>query len=47
MKPHLSVLTLRVDDLERAVRFYRALGLQTPGIIGREFEHGAVAFFDL
>ena len=47
MKPRLSVLTLCVDDLERAVRFYRALGLYTPGIIGREFEHGAVAFFDL
>jgi catechol 2,3-dioxygenase-like lactoylglutathione lyase family enzyme len=47
MKPRLSVLTLCVDDLERAVRFYRALGLQTPGIIGQEFEHGAVAFFDL
>src|SRR5262245_10749482 len=47
MKPRLSVLTLCVDDLERTVRFYRALGLQTPGIIGQEFEHGAVAFFDL
>jgi catechol 2,3-dioxygenase-like lactoylglutathione lyase family enzyme len=47
MKPRLSVLTLCVDDLDRAVRFYRALGLETPGIVGREFEHGAVAFFDL
>lgn len=48
MKPRLSVLTLCVDDLERSLRFYRdGLGLQTPGIIGREFEHGAVAFFDL
>jgi uncharacterized protein len=48
MRPRLSVLTLGVDDLERALRFYRdGLGLQTPGIIGREFEHGAVAFFDL
>jgi uncharacterized protein len=47
MKPRLSVLTLCVDDLERAVRFYRALGLQTPGVVGQEFEHGAVAFFDL
>ncbi|HVK08528.1 MAG TPA: VOC family protein, partial [Gemmataceae bacterium] len=24
-----------------------ALGLDTPGITGQEFEHGAVAFFDL
>jgi uncharacterized glyoxalase superfamily protein PhnB len=42
------VLTLGVDDLERAVAFYRdGLGLATEGIIGKEFEHGAVAFFDL
>ena len=48
MKPRLSVLALCVDDLERSLRFYRdGLGLQTPGIIGQEFEHGAVAFFDL
>jgi catechol 2,3-dioxygenase-like lactoylglutathione lyase family enzyme len=48
MKPRISVLTLGVDDLERAVAFYRdGLGLSTEGIIGKEFEHGAVAFFDL
>lgn len=48
MKPRLSVLTLGVDDLERSLRFYRdGLGLKTPGIIGQEFEHGAVAFLDL
>lgn len=48
MKPRLSVVTLAVDDLDRAVRFYRdGLGLQTAGIIGTEFEHGAVAFFEL
>lgn len=48
MKPRISVLTLAVDDLERAVAFYRdGLGLPTEGIVGREFEHGAVAFFDL
>jgi catechol 2,3-dioxygenase-like lactoylglutathione lyase family enzyme len=48
MKPRISVLTLGVDDLERAVAFYRdGLGLATEGIIGKEFEHGAVAFFDL
>ncbi len=27
--------------------FYRALGLETVGIIGKEFEYGPVAFFDL
>lgn len=48
MKPRITVLTLGVDDLERAVTFYRdGLGLPTQGIIGQEFEHGAVAFFDL
>jgi catechol 2,3-dioxygenase-like lactoylglutathione lyase family enzyme len=48
MKARISVITLAVDDLDRAVRFYRdGLGLKTNGIIGREFEYGAVAFFDL
>jgi catechol 2,3-dioxygenase-like lactoylglutathione lyase family enzyme len=48
MKPRVSVITLGVDDLERAVAFYRdGLGLATDGIIGTEFEHGAVAFFEL
>ena len=48
MKPRISVLTLAVANLENAVRFYReGLGLPTEGIIGQEFEHGAVAFFDL
>lgn len=48
MEPRLSVITLGVDDLERAVAFYRdGLGLPTDGIVGTEFAHGAVAFFDL
>jgi len=48
MKPRITVITLGVDDLERAVSFYRdGLGLQTGGILGKEFEYGAVAFFDL
>jgi catechol 2,3-dioxygenase-like lactoylglutathione lyase family enzyme len=48
MKPRITLLTLGVDDLEKAVRFYRdGLGLSTEGIVGKEFEHGAVAFFDL
>jgi len=48
MKPRISVLTIAVSDLERSLRFYRdGLGLPTEGIVGREFEHGAVAFFDL
>jgi catechol 2,3-dioxygenase-like lactoylglutathione lyase family enzyme len=48
MKPRISVITLAVADLDRAVAFYRdGLGLPTDGIIGREFDHGAVAFFEL
>lgn len=48
MKPRISLLTLGVDDLERAVRFYRdGLGFPTKGIVGQEFENGATAFFDL
>jgi catechol 2,3-dioxygenase-like lactoylglutathione lyase family enzyme len=48
MQPRITVITLGVDDLERAVAFYRdGLGLKTDGIVGTEFEHGAVAFFDL
>ena len=48
MKPRITLLTLGVDDLERAVSFYRdGLGWKTEGIVGKEFEHGAVAFFDL
>jgi uncharacterized protein len=48
MKPRITLLTLGVDDLERAIAFYRdGLGWPTEGIVGTEFEHGAVAFFDL
>src|SRR6188768_1060391 len=48
MKPRITLITVAVDDLERAVRFYRdGLGWRTDGIVGQEFEHGAVAFFDL
>jgi uncharacterized protein len=48
MKPRITLITLGVDDLERSLRFYRdGLGLDTDGIVGTEFEHGAVAFFDL
>lgn len=48
MKPRITLITLGVDDLPRAVRFYRdGLGLPTAGIVGEQFEHGAVAFFEL
>jgi uncharacterized protein len=54
MQPRIHVITLAVDDLDRAVAFYRdGLGLQTPGVIGTEFvgddtnPSGAVAMFQL
>jgi hypothetical protein len=48
MKPRISLITLSVDNLETSLRFYRdGLGLATQGIVGSEFEYGAVVFFDL
>src|SRR6059036_1714905 len=48
MKPRITVITLGVDNLEKSLKFYRdGLGFATQGIVGTEFEHGAVAFFDL
>lgn len=48
MKPRVTVITIGVDDLERALRFYRdGLGFTTEGIVGTEFEYGAVAFIPL
>jgi hypothetical protein len=45
MKPRIKVITLGVDDLDRSLAFYRdGLGLPTDGIIGTEFEDGAVVF---
>src|SRR5215470_1724244 len=48
MRARISLITLGVDDLERSLKFYRdGLGLPTTGIVGTEFEHGAVVFIDL
>jgi catechol 2,3-dioxygenase-like lactoylglutathione lyase family enzyme len=48
MKPRITILTLGVSDLERSLAFYReGLGLASEGIVGQEFEYGAVAFFQL
>lgn len=48
MKPQITLITLGVDDLEKSLRFYRdGLGFPTQGIVGTEFEYGAVAFFEL
>ena len=48
MKPRIKVITLGVSDLEKSLAFYRdGLGLPTQGIIGSEFEDGAVVFFNM
>ncbi|HEY6834837.1 MAG TPA: VOC family protein [Gaiellaceae bacterium] len=53
MEPRLHVITLAVADLERALAFYRDLGLQSKGIVGTEWTdgvtgaNGAVAIFEL
>ena len=48
MNPRITVITLGVNDLEKSLRFYRdGLGFPTEGIIGSEFEYGAVVFIQL
>ena len=53
MEPRLDVFTLAVADLERALAFYRSLGLESEGVIGREWRdgvtgaNGAIAMFKL
>ena len=53
MDGRIDVLTLGVADLERSLEFYRALGLESPGVVGTEFRGddttpaGAAAMFEL
>ena len=54
MQPRIHVITLGVADLERSLAFYReGLGLESPGVIGTEFEGdettpaGTAAMFEL
>ena len=48
MNPRVTVLTLGVDDLDRALAFYRdGLGFAADGIVGSQFEFGAVVFIQL
>jgi uncharacterized protein len=54
MRPRIHVITLAVDDLDRALAFYRdGLVLESSGVIGTEFAGdatipaGATATFDL
>ena len=54
MEPRLNVITLAVDDLERALVFYRdGLGLQTNGVVASDLidaetgAEGAIVIFSL
>jgi uncharacterized protein len=53
MEPRIHAITLGVSDLERALDFYRALGLESSGVIGTEFTgddtnpSGSAAMFEL
>jgi catechol 2,3-dioxygenase-like lactoylglutathione lyase family enzyme len=53
MRPRVHVITLGVADLDRSLAFYRALGLESPGVVGTEFVRhdnapgGAAAMFEL
>ena len=54
MEPRIDVITLAVDDLERALAFYReGLGLHSEGVVATEFPGdeenaaGAIAIFHL
>jgi uncharacterized protein len=53
MEPRIHVITLAVEDVERALAFYRELGLESPGVIGTEFPgdetnpSGVAAMFEL
>jgi catechol 2,3-dioxygenase-like lactoylglutathione lyase family enzyme len=48
MNPSINVITLAVDDLDRSMAFYRdGLGLKTRGIMGQQWDDGAVVFFNM
>lgn len=48
MRPRITVLTLGVSNLDTSLRFYHeGLGFPAEGIVGEEFEYGAVAFIQL
>lgn len=53
MEARIDVITLAVDDLERALAFYRALGFESKGVVATEYagDHthpaGAIAMVHL
>ena len=48
MKQRVNLLTLGVSDLKKSMKFYQdGFGWQTQGIVGTEYENGAVVLFGL
>jgi catechol 2,3-dioxygenase-like lactoylglutathione lyase family enzyme len=48
MRSRLGIITLGVENLQASLKFYRdGLGLKSKGIIGEQWEHGAIVLFEL
>src|SRR5262249_18520514 len=53
VSPRIDIVTLGVSDLERSLAFYRALGFESPGVIGAQHvgdattPGGAAVMFEL
>lgn len=48
MKQRFNILTLCVKNLKKSMEFYqKGLGWQTQGIVGAEYENGAIVLFEL
>lgn len=48
MKRKINILTLGVNDLNDSLKFFQdGLGWLTDGVVGTEFENGAIVIFDL
>jgi uncharacterized protein len=48
MKQRVNLLTLGVFDLKKSMKFYQdGFGWETKGIVGTEYENGAVVLFEL
>ena len=48
MKQRINMLTLGVNDLKKSMEFYqKGFGWKTKGIVGTEYENGAVVLFEL
>src|ERR1700759_5579666 len=48
MKQRINMITLAVSDLKKSMEFYQnGFGWSTKGIVGTEYENGAVVIFEL